>query len=95
MKVKSYMLSVFLFLTVVSLVGCDGGGSPTSPSSSIIGSWGGYWQNYGIYVTLTFKADGGFEERRANLRCKFTGTYVLGTWSDWNIYRAGGVKLAL
>lgn len=34
MKAKACMLWVFLFLTVVSLFGCDGGGSssPTSPS---------------------------------------------------------------
>lgn len=83
MKVKPYMLSVVLFLTVVSLFGCDGGGSnSTGPSSTIVGSWGGYWQVYGTYVTLTFKADGKYEEVRANLQCKFTGTYVLGTWPN-------------
>lgn len=85
MKSKKWLVvAIFLGLAtlIIATYSCNGGGGPTSPSSSIIGSWGGYWQNYNTYVTLTFKTDGQYEERRANMRCKLVGTYVLGTWSN-------------
>ena len=77
MKVKSYMLSVVLFLSIVSLVGCDGGGSnSTGPSSSIVGTWEGYSPGLGINVKVVFMADGKYEEYRQNMSCPFKGTYV-------------------
>jgi hypothetical protein len=83
MKVKKWLVvAIFLGLVTLTTYGCGGGGGPTGPSSSIVDSWGGYWQVYGTYVTITFKADGKYEELRANLPYKFTGTYALGTWPN-------------
>ena len=86
MKVKKWLVALAMAgvfaAAALAFTGCGGGGGPTGPSSSIVGSWGGNWPKYGTYVTLTFKADGKYEEVRANMRCRLSGTYVLGTWSN-------------
>lgn len=53
MKVKSCMLGVVLFLSVVSLIGCDGGGGSSSPTSPSFTPNPGRWSGSNIQFNVS------------------------------------------